>query len=191
MPPQPMQPAYHSAQTDVTWAASDTRRWLNGEFLDGFSQQERERIAAVTVVNNNSPWDRGVHEPVSGGPDTQDGVFLLSIDEALRYFGDSGLVADGAPMGGAGVRHAQEPESPNHGIYSWGMHDRYSNARIAYDFDGLVSWWWLRSPGHIFGLAAAVSVDGGLFLSGAFVPQSGGVRPALWLLICSNSYKRP
>ena len=116
-------------------------------------------------------------------------IFLLSIDEVLRYFGDSGLVARGATMG-ANKRANNAPNWPSWGIYSPGIHDQYSEARIAQDLGGSASWWWLRSPGYFPFLAAYVSLNGYLILFGdsAFgrVGVYGGVRPALWLYLCEH-----
>ena len=102
---------------------------------------------------------------------------MLSIDEVLRYFGDSGLVARGATMGVSG-RDADVSE----GLFSGGIFDQYSEVRIAQDLGGSASWWWLRSPGFIPNNAANVSAHGRLYLNGYRVGWSGdGVRPALWL----------
>jgi hypothetical protein len=77
--------AYHSQPCEVTWEECDLRKYLNGEFFNSFSEGERERIIEVTNENNCNPW-----YGTSGGNPTVDKVFLLSIDEAVKYFGDSG-----------------------------------------------------------------------------------------------------
>ena len=169
--------AYHDTQMDVTWETSDIRRWLNGDFLAAnFTAEEQARITITTVANSDNPWFG-----TGGGNDTQDRVFLLSIDEVLRYFGDSGLVAQGAALG-HNARIDQAPAWPNHGIYSWGIHDRYSGARIERNFSGDGSRWWLRSPGFIPESAASVDGGGILDLIGRIVSlESVAPRPALWL----------
>ena len=175
--------SYHGAWENVTWAASSLRRWLNGEFLGTFSQQEQARIVAAAVANSNNPWnwaEWGGHASTPGGSDTQDMVFLLSIDEVLRYFGDSGLVAEGAGMG-ANARTAMSPGLPNHGVLESGIHDRYSDDRIARALDGSVSRWWLRSPGMTAGNVAFVDSAGNIRLDGFQAWSHAGVRPAMWL----------
>ncbi|MDR1422626.1 MAG: DUF6273 domain-containing protein, partial [Coriobacteriales bacterium] len=52
------------------WATSEIRAWLNGEFLSGFTPNEQQQIAETRLVDTN----------------TTDKVFLLSVDEAERYF---------------------------------------------------------------------------------------------------------
>ena len=168
----------------ITWETSDMRQWLNGEFLDFFNRQEQARIAETIVTNSNNPWDfteRGGHARTSGGGNTTDRVFLLSIDEVLRFFGDSGMVSEGAAMG-ANQRFDNQPQWPNFGIYGVGIHDQYSGARIARDLGGTAVWWWLRSPGGSPYGAAFVDHGGNINLGGNFASDGGGgVRPVLLL----------
>ena len=143
---------YHHTFEAVTWETSEIRQWLNGEFFASFSPANQARIVETYVINNDNPWDFGWgYTP--GGNNTTDRVFLLSIDELLRYFGDSGLVELG--------RDAEERTgidwSIPHGIEWWGIHDQYSGARVAEDLGGSASWWWLRSPGRNPDLAAIVT----------------------------------
>jgi uncharacterized protein YnzC (UPF0291/DUF896 family) len=78
--------AYHSKNEDITWAECDLRAYLNGEFLNNFSDNEQSRIAETHVINNdNNDWGR----VIAGGADTQDYIFLLSVEELGRFFGDS------------------------------------------------------------------------------------------------------
>jgi hypothetical protein len=110
-----------------------------------------------------------------GGAATNDRIFLLSIEEVVRYFGDSGQLANG---------------NPNN---SWVMDDRYNSARIAYtavasSWGARVGdswWWWLRSPGQFYYRAAGVHSTGRVYVSGSNVcgddGHFGGIRPALWL----------
>ena len=178
---------FHHTFENVTWETSEIRQYLNSTFLNTFNEADRARIRETTVINNNNPWDWsdwGGHASTPGGNNTTDRIFLLSIDEVLQYFGDSGLMVQGATMG-ASQRANNEPQWPNHGIYGLGIHDRYSEARIARDSAGSVTWWWLRSPGFYPYEAAGVFYDGSLRMYGGNVFWSGGVgggvRPALWL----------
>ena len=174
---------YNLEFTNVTWETSDIRQYLNSTFLNTFSGADRARILETTVVNNNNPWDwieAGGHASTPGGNNTIDRIFLLSIDEVLQYFGDSGLVAEGA-MIGANTRRDNAPVWPNWGIRDRSIHDQYSAARIARDAYGSAPWW-LRSPGGDPGGAAFVCYYGDLNMDGGFVSWSGGgIRPALWL----------
>ena len=82
------QQPFHHTEEPITWETSDIRRYLNSDFFDRFSQQDQSRIATTAVINNNNPLF-GTH----GGNDTYDRIFLLCIEEVVRYFGDSERLA--------------------------------------------------------------------------------------------------
>ena len=66
----------------VMWESSSIRFWLNGEFYNEcFSEFEREKIMKTEVVNGFTKYSH-----IDGGSNTEDNIFLLSIDEAERYF---------------------------------------------------------------------------------------------------------
>lgn len=73
---------YHDAAGAVTWESSALRAYLNGEWLNTFSAAEREKICEVT--NTNRPNGKYA---VSGGAETTDRAFLLSLEEAELYLG--------------------------------------------------------------------------------------------------------
>ena len=157
---------YHFPMQKITWAESKIRESMNGFFLDKtFSDEEKARIVERTVINNDNPW-----YGTPGGENTEDKLFLLSIEEVVKYFGDSGMLAN-------------RPED------SKILSDDYDNARIAaYEKTGIDSWWWLRSPGDNQTQAALVNRFGQISVSGFdvmlddhFPEGRGGIRPALWL----------
>ena len=152
---------YHYSLEPVTWETSDIRHWLNNDFLSGFSETDRARIVKTTVINDNNQWFG-----TTGGDNTTDRIFLLSIEEVVRYFGDSGQLAN-RPHGALWIS------------------DTYNSARIARNLAGSVSWWWLRSPGSTPFIAARVFAGGYLYLVGFYAfwegVAGGGVRPALIL----------
>jgi hypothetical protein len=160
----------------LTWEISDIRWYLNNEFLNNtFTASERNRIAQTNIKNNDNPWWT---DWMVGGPDTQDRIFLLSIEEVVRYFGDSGQIA--FPL-----RDANEHRP---------IDDQFNSNRTAYALPiGLqtLDWgyipsdssfiWWLRSPGFVDG-PAFVCFEGLLYVSGDNgLDLAKGVRPALWL----------
>ena len=173
---------YHHTFEAVTWETSEIRLWLNSDFFASLSQAYQARIVESYVVNNDNPWSFlgwGVHANTQGGNNTVDRIFLLSIDEVLLYFGDSGLVAQGAAMS-ANTRHASAYEE----LFVDRVSDHYNQARRVWNLEGSASWWWLRSPGRSPGRAAIVRSDGDLLIGGYNVFWEGGsigVRPALWL----------
>ena len=68
--------------TDIEWASSRIRTWLNNEFLAAaFSEDEKERILTTTVENNAYPDDMF---RIEGSASTEDQVFLPSIEEAQK-----------------------------------------------------------------------------------------------------------
>jgi hypothetical protein len=138
-----------------TWEDSSLRQYLNGDFYYSIAREERERIADTEVANNDNPW-----YGTAGGNDTIDKIFFLSIEEVVKYFGDSGQLAN----------------RPNRGF--WGpasaIDDEYNAARVAYALDGNAMSWSLRSPG-------GVVFDDGIVFFDADAGGGGGVRPALWL----------
>ncbi|MDR0248760.1 MAG: DUF6273 domain-containing protein [Oscillospiraceae bacterium] len=152
--------AYHSAARSVTWAESDLRAYLNGDFFDGaFTYAEKERVIDTYCENAANQW-RGT----SGGEDTTDKVFLLSLEEVVKYFGDSGQLAS-RPTGASSID------------------DQYNNLRVARNSSGAAVSWWLRSPGAYSDYAAATDGGGRVNMSGYGARTSRGVRPALWVTL--------
>jgi hypothetical protein len=149
--------AYNEEREDVTWADCDLRAWLNGEFLDSFDEGERDLIVETRNGNNDNEWFGS-----DGGEDTTDSVFLLSLEEAVRYFGDSGQLA-------------KRPSDTSRFIS-----DGHNDNRVAFSDDS-ATWWWLRSPGKAGTAATDVISDGSINVEGSGVHNHGGVRPALWL----------
>jgi len=149
---------YNYIMLNITWVNCSMRIYLNNEYLNNFSAEERERIRATYIANNNNPWFG-----TAGGGGTMDRVFLLSAEEVVRYFGDSGQLQN-RPLG-----------------MTW-ITDKYDSARIAMDDTGKAAFWWLRSPGAMPHLASAIDAQGVIWLFGTGVSNRPlGARPALWL----------
>ena len=77
---------YNETDTSVTWETCALRTWLNGtasgEFLrDAFTAKQRALIKNDTVINNDHP---DTANGGSGGNDTIDRIFVLSLDEILN-----------------------------------------------------------------------------------------------------------
>jgi len=161
------QRAYHDKFRAVTWEACTLRRYLNYEFYNSLSTEDRVRIAETRLENEANQW-----YGTDGGNDTIDRIFLLSLEELVRYFGDSGKLGN----------------KPKDTCY---IYDEYNAKRIAKNSEGEARWWWLRSPGDNGTDAANVDSDGDVSVCGIFVDNVYcGVRPALWLnLESSDSIK--
>ncbi|MDR3313081.1 MAG: DUF6273 domain-containing protein [Oscillospiraceae bacterium] len=149
--------AYNVGDTATTWAECTLRKYLNGEFYNGFSGEDRGRILRTHNRNPKNPW-----YDTAGGNDTDDHIFLLSLEEVFGYFGT----------------YAKVPKQEG----SIWVDDAYNDERKCSDLKEAGSWWWLRSPGGHPNRAAHVNFDGIVDLFGDPVHGScGGVRPALWL----------
>lgn len=73
---------------DLTWAESEIREYLNGEFIEKhFSRAEASRIIPSQLHN-----DANRATGAGGGDVTVDRVFLLSLDEARKYSSILGCV---------------------------------------------------------------------------------------------------
>ena len=166
---------YNSSDTRITWEKSTMRSWLNGyaasknnssnNFIDAaFSSGEQGAIAQTYVYNATQSDGSSKPNPdysTSGGENTTDKIFLLSIEEATDsgYFpnGNSSRIATNtAYVAGGGT------------ISSSGMYDV-----------GAADYWWLRSPG-VYNIAAAyVSDTGYVDSNGVHVSDPEyAVRPA-------------
>ena len=149
---------YNTKPESVIWGTCTLRQYLNGEFYERFSKQEQAVILEVDNTNADNQW-----YGTKGGDDTKDKVFLLSIEEAVKYFGDSGQLQ-------------KRPKKDD-----WRINDKYNSDRIA-GYQNKAWWWWLRSLGDYSDYAAIVYYGGGLRMNGLDVSyEEGGVRPALWL----------
>jgi hypothetical protein len=167
--------AYHDAYCDITWADCAMRKYLNGEFYDKFSDADRSRIIPTLNKNPDNQW-----YGASGGVDTVDNIFILSMDEAVcRYFGDS----------------SSKLYNPGKNQRYWFERKDENNRKRSAIFKGHTTWYWLRSPGRVNKKAVYVHGNGNIGIQGnnifraniddfyhEGVKYMGGVRPALWLM---------
>ena len=131
-----------------TWETCSLREWLNNDFINtAFSAEEQTSILTVTVSTEYNPY----YETYPG-QETEDQVFLLSIQEAESYF-----ISDEA-------RRC----TPTKYAKAQGVR-KYNN-------------WWLRSPGRSSNFATFISSIGSIGNMGTLVGDDGyAVRPALWV----------
>jgi hypothetical protein len=161
---------YHFTGASMTWEHSDIREYLNSTFYNSFSTAERGRIAETQNTNAANPWF-----DTAGGNTTADLVFLLSLDDVVRYFGDSGRLGNGNSA------YAVDDYE-----YSW-LSDQYDTARIAHliGVDASLDssyMWWLRSPGSDGYRAAVISGSGSVDVGGVTIrSRAVGIRPAMWI----------
>ena len=143
---------YNESYTNATWESCSIRKWLNNEFKNSaFSASEQQKIQATTVLNKDNPTYN-----TNGGSDTTDEIFLLSIEEACKYFSTDDERAC--------------------------MATPYAKTNRVYVGINGNSWWRLRSPGDSQDLASSVDNYGYVDTYGVDVLNfSNGVRPALWI----------
>ena len=142
---------YHQDLVSIDWENCGLRRWFNGPFYQlAFTGEEQAMIPAVTLVNEPNPKYH-----TSGGRDTVDRIFALSLREAEALF-----ESDEARLGYTTL---------------------YAQSRGFY-FGGKFNCWWLRGPGVSPEFAALVGNSGSLGNYGYRVDQNEyAVRPAMWI----------
>jgi predicted small lipoprotein YifL len=166
--------AYHNEYGEITWAECDLRAYLNGSFYENtFSAEEKARIVETELTTNDSPL-----YGAPGGAATTDKVFLLSLEEVVEYFGDSGQLA--TIIAG---NYDPEDDLPETARY---ISDDYDEARKAQStYSAVAESWWLRTPGLRATYVSYINSYGGnISLAGgdANSPHgSKGMRPALWI----------
>lgn len=143
---------YNTKAKYVTWETCSLRNWLNSSFYDkAFSTEEKGAIISSEITGGDNP-----KSDAPEGNSTVDNVFLLSIDEATRYFGDDSS------------RQCLGTD------YCFAQGGAYRT--------GAICWWWLRGPGWDSASGADVLTNGGINTVGAEVnSSSGAVRPAMWI----------
>ncbi|MCL1823641.1 MAG: DUF6273 domain-containing protein [Oscillospiraceae bacterium] len=163
--------SYHDRYTDITWADCALRKYLNSAFYNRFTEDEKSRIVPVINKNPDNQW-----YGTKGGENTQDYIFLLSLEEAVcKYFGDSS-----AKLYNRNPKHKYWFESKDE-----------NNGKRGTTFNGSANSYWLRTPGRISVKAVyikgnpsgCVGIQGNNVLEGnvSETDYFGGVRPALWL----------
>lgn len=149
---------FNKSDADVTWETCSLRKWLNEDFYQtAFSSNEKEKIQKALVVTPDNPVSGA-----EGGNNTEDYIYLLSIDEANNYFSSNK------------ERRASIADYINE-----------SDLRI---FDGGYSFWWLRSPSSIplenydqssYKYYADIGASGNIDEWGGAVTTLLGVRPVM------------
>ena len=130
------------------WASSSARKLLNEGFYNtAFTDTEKSQILIHTVSTPRNKSQR-----IDGGPDTEDHVFLLSVEEVKQYMP---------------TNESQESTPTEYA--------RKKDMRQTWGF------WQLRTPGKSsFGPVAVHDFGGFSAMTGNYV-GSGYLRPAMWI----------
>ena len=148
---------------DMTWENTMIRTWLNEDFFNSaFSEDEKAKIE-TTLVKNHENTRFGT----AAGNDTEDKIFLLSMDEAEQYFeSDNERVADAAKS-----------------VKEYFDTDNYEGKK-GYG-------WFLRTPGDMGRRNTLVDDNGRIDTIGEWgecfialtetMTEVYGIRPAMWV----------
>ena len=150
---------YHHEVIDVTWETSDVRAFLNGEFYEkAFSIDEKNLIADSTVINHDN-----ILHGTPGGNDTVDKVYLMSLEEAMEFYG------------------VVEPvEWFYDHIYAQATEYTIQKGVWLEIPDSNRCWWWLRSPGGNPQNAGEIGSKGYLSFNGGLVTTTErAIRPLI------------
>ncbi|MBR4234892.1 MAG: fibronectin type III domain-containing protein [Clostridia bacterium] len=152
---------YNTERKDITWETCTLRSWLNDDFYNNaFNTGERAKIAITKNVNAGNPV-----YGTSGGNDTDDCVFLLSLEEIEKYYNINRSTGEKAYWYGE-KRLRKLPTA-------------YARTLVGLAGNG-VCWWWLRSIGDASVHAAYVDEYGNVRTFGEDVYwRGGGIVPAV------------
>lgn len=167
---------YNNKAEDTTWAECDLREYLNNDFLSSFSDDERKLIMSVKNENPDNPWDfreQGGINMTDGGADTEDRVFILDIDDVIKYYSKDG-------------KDSMIYESQL-GAREEKFSDGNEEQRRAYFLNGSISnpqavSWILRTPGMYQDTITYIGISGAIDMDGIWVEDERcGIRPAMWI----------
>lgn len=155
---------------DITWHDCDLRKWLNDEFYNiAFTATEKEFIKTTHCTDNGE-----------GSPDTEDKVFLLSVNEIKDVSDKHGK--DLRRAVGTDFAKTKKPDGCSLYIYDKTNKDNYiirSGEEVG------CSWWWLRTQGNKPNRACFIGTNCSIRSYGNNSIAVYGVRPALKINLIS------
>jgi len=167
---------YHHTKGKVTWEKCSLRDYLNGEFYNSFNDADKARIILTKELNNKNPWYNA-----ATGKATDDYIFCLSINDVIKYFGDSGDFDKRNGWWWVGNKNKGYDFEFTDGGGQF-LIDQHCENRIAKNMDGSPVDWVLRSPGRANTFCVGIQSDGMFYpLTGGGVQDVRGIRPAMWV----------
>jgi hypothetical protein len=157
---------YYKEFVDITWRDSDLRKWLNEDFYQTAFHDSEKRFIKTTLCTDNG----------EGTPNTEDNVFLLSVNE-LRSLSD---ILGKDLRHAVGTEFAKVKKSDGCRLYVYNLKDD-RNYKIENDQKHGYSWWWLRTQLGSSSRAAFVGTLASIRSYGRVNLPYYGVRPALVL----------
>lgn len=147
---------YHNNRNDevITWETCSMREWLNTEFFQTAFSGVEQTIVETVELENPANHETGI----DGGNPTTDKVFLLSLDEAERYFAE-----------------------PSERATTCTAYAEAHGARLSDDLHN--AWWFLRTPGYQSDDVVYVSSGGYIDADGQPIAYEDNmtIRPAVWI----------
>lgn len=183
---------YHNYENvPVTWEQCYLRERLNNEFYNSaFTQSEKSGILLTHNTNPDNPT-YGTY----GGADTDDYVFLLSLDEVNQY-----LTNEYFPFAEEGIQDRNLARGARPTQYAFSQKAYSSHTTLGdYGKEPLLStdntWYYLRTPGYDASFAAVIHATSDIYETGystcvsffsqtywgAYIDIITGVRPAIWV----------
>jgi hypothetical protein len=161
------------------WETSSLRRYLNNVFYWKLSREVQDIVIETMIDNYGNKW--------YGGKDyrkTVDKVFLLSIEEAERFFGNTNdylSINRKQPdiINGKfnGLFFETETGSCLSNEHDVERRAKYQDKQVA-----KYSQWWLRTNGMSEYNVSLVSAVGNIYVAGEHCNNENcGVRPAMWI----------
>ena len=166
---------YHHTKGKITWEKCSLREYLNNEFYNSFDDDDKARMLLTKGLYNKNPW-----YSVASGPKTDDYIFCLSVNEVVKYFGDSGCLENRRGWYWVGNKKDYDFEwTDGSGQF---LIDPYNNARITKTLDGKAECWALRTPGRANTFMTCIEPSGSFApLTGGGIADKRGIRPAMWI----------
>ena len=184
---------YNNEYKNVTWETCSLRKWMNEKFYnEAFSEKEKKAIRPSLVINeSNQLW------ATTGGNNTNDNIFCLSVSEILRYYRFNNWYNNyqmGYSQDLLGEYTFYAKEVNNGTLWTYTFNKSFRNDAREWEHGSAVNYtdsvigksvaaWWLRSPGRNLYSACYVGGhgDAGASCDRDITNGDFGVRPALWV----------
>ena len=156
-------------RTGLSWKTSYLRAWLNDTFINtAFSSQEKQQIISTNLVTQD----------VSGGEQTMDRVFVLSIAEADKYFNSTKDMSCKVTEYGKSKLKIENGAIDSNGYCLWWLRDMTSVFKQADRSNFMASTY--NEAAYISSTNGSADAKAGRGMA-VFCDYLVSVRPALWL----------
>jgi hypothetical protein len=150
------------------WENSSLNKWLNNDFYDTFSFEEKEKILREPVSLKGNIWYNDLSNNSSRCK-----FFLLNVEEILKYLGDTS--GDYEKKN----RKSAKGDPKIDGSY---IFNNFNGKRVA-NYDNNPDWWWVLTGGNCDNFAVRIMPNGSIHMGGTGISAVGGVRPAFWMTL--------